>query len=45
MNLMTIDPDFDHPWGQPTGQPNEISSGMFADVDSCTLFRQRAHKS
>ena len=47
MHLMTFDPDFDLKWGQPTEQPNEICSGMFADVDkpSCTLFRKGAHES
>ena len=47
MHLMTFDPDFDVIWGHLTGQLDEISSRMFADVDkpSCTLFRKSAHKS
>ena len=32
MHLMTADPDFDHIWGQPTGQPYEISSGMLMSI-------------
>ena len=44
---MTIGPDFHLTSGRPAGQPDEISSGMFADVyrPSCSLFRKRAHKS
>ena len=47
MHLMTFDPDFDLMRGHPTGQPDEISLGMFADVDkpSCALFRKCSHKS
>ena len=47
MHLMTFDPEYDLIRGRPTGQPDEIRSGMFADVDkpSCALFRKSAHKS
>ena len=33
MHLMNFDPDFDLMRGHPIGQPDEISSGMFANVD------------
>ena len=44
---MTFGPDFELIWGHPTGQPDEISSGKFADVDKpkCTLFRKNVRKS
>ena len=47
MHMMIFDPDCNLIWGLQTRQTDEISSGMFTDVDkpSCTLFRKSAHKS
>ena len=47
MHLVTFDSDFDLIWRHPTEQPEEISSGMFADADNpkCSLFPKSAHKS
>ena len=44
VHLMNFDPDCDLIWCHLIGQPDEISSGMFADVDkpSCTLFHRSA---